>query len=367
MADVLYMYPQLVRVSFTNIAEKHVVQLRKCMTVETLEIKHTYLVHKHYPIIATHPVFWAFTHPSPTVLDLRLKQLEHVYKHCDALIGFDVADSDRIAQFCADLLNEYYDCVIVPSNASREAYIRSGVSIPVHVIPHGIDDRLINANPSLEHVYNFDLRLAFDYKCNKGYKYVLFFLWHSGYRKGADIVAQAMQIVQKERNDVLLLLKLGELADPYLRMFRNVKHIAIKGWLSHNELAFLYQLADVVVCPSRGGGFELNALEALAFGKPTIAHAHGCFADYAQWLITCKASYCHTVIPHNHIHIGGGWQILPNDLASKIMHVFDNYDKIADRYSKIAPQVRQQYNWQRIGKQLCDLFNQYLRNSSTKR
>ena len=199
MADVLYLYPQLVRVSFTNIAEKHVEQLCKCMTVETLEIKHTYIVHKHYPIIATHPVFWVFTHPSPTVLDLRLKQLEHVYKHCDALIGFDVADSDRIAQFCADLLNEYYDCVIVPSNASREAYIRSGVNIPVHVIPHGIDDRLINANPSLEHVYNFDLRLAFDYKCNKGYKYVLFFLWHSGYRKGADIVAQAMQIVQKEK------------------------------------------------------------------------------------------------------------------------------------------------------------------------
>ncbi|RLF41147.1 MAG: hypothetical protein DRN12_03785 [Thermoplasmata archaeon] len=364
MAEVLYLYPQIVRVSFTNVAEQHIAQLQKCFDVDVQEIKHTYLIHKHYKIIATHPVFWVFTHPSPLILDARLGELERIRQLCNALIGFDVADSDRIAQYCADLLNEYYDCIVLPSNASAEAYYKSGVNIDVHVIPHGIDERLLSAKPALHNIYNFDLRLAHAQKEQLGYKYVLFFLWHSGYRKGADIVAKAMQIVQKECNDVLLLLKLGEIGDPFIRCFSKVKHIAVKGWLTWHELAFLYQLADVVVCPSRGGGFELNAIEALAFGKPVIAHAHGCFADYAQWLITCKAKYCNTVIPNNHIHIGGGYEVDAEDMAGKILKVLDNYDRIADRYSKIAFWVRQKYNWMQIGKQLCRLFSNYLRNSS---
>ena len=367
MADILYVYPQTVRVSFTNIAEQHIKQLRQSYMVDTLDIKQTYLVDKHYPIIVTHPIFWAFTHQSPVMLDLRLRELERLYKHCDMLIGFDVADSDRIAPFCAELLNEYYSSVIVPSNASKFAYIKSGVYIPIHVIPHGVDDRLLNAKPSLDKVYNFNLRLAHLYKHDKQYRYVLFFLWHSYYRKGADIVLKAMQLVQKQYPNVILLLKTGELADYYVKAFRKVKHIAIKGWLSHDELAFLYMISDVVVVPSRGGGFELNALEALAFGKPVIAHAHGCFADYAKYMITCKVKYCNTVIPHNHIHIGGGYEVDAHDLADKIIMVLNNYDEYACKYTRIAPQIRQIYSWDKIGKQLCDLFNQFLRNNSHKR
>lgn len=360
-ADILYLYPMKERVSFTIVAEKHIEQLRNKFDVDYFEITEYYAkLDKRYKVIFTHPIFWVFTHLSPAILYERLGWLERIYEHADNLIGFDVADSDRISNLCADIVNEYYKAVIVPSNFSRKTFINSGVNVDVYVLPHGLNDGLINAKPSVDNVNNFDLRYLYTVKRKFGYKIVLFFLWHSGYRKGADIVANAVRIVQSKRKDVLLVIKTAYVFDPYIVMLRKNKSVLVKGWLSDEELAFLYDLADIVLCPSRGGGFELNALEAVARGKPVVAHHHGCFSDYKRYIIGCDVEYCKTVIPHNHIHIGGGYTVKYEDLADKILYVLDNYDDIKAKYAKYAKEVRERYNWNNIGKKLIKITEKYL-------
>jgi len=361
MTKIAYMYPIRNRVSFTYIGQMHVRLLRKAFTVDEIDILQYYLADSGYDVVVTHPIFYPFTHRNPLRFCERLGQLEKLREIAPVLVGFEVADSDRIADYCAEIINQFYDAFIVPSKFSCKVFYESGVRKPCYVIPHGIHPDLLRADPDKAELNNFDLRRVYELKRDYGKRIVLFFLWHSGWRKGADIVANAMNVVQEKRNDVILVIKCVNPVEPYLKYFRSVKHVLVRGWLSWNELALLYKLADVCVCPSRGGGFELNALEAIAMGVPTIAHPYGCFADYSRFLITAKATYGCKVIPDNHIHVGKGWSVDAKDLAEKIIDVINNIDEYKAKCEKYAEEVRKLYDWNRIGELLIDVFKKFVR------
>ena len=53
------------------------------------------------------------------------------------------------------------------------------------------------------------------------------------------------------------------------------RHVHFLSNLSYAELASCYATCDIFALPSRGEGFGLVYLEAMAFGKPVIAGAHG--------------------------------------------------------------------------------------------
>ncbi|RLG98613.1 hypothetical protein DRO29_00490, partial [Candidatus Bathyarchaeota archaeon] len=335
--------------------------LRKAFDVDEIDLLNYYLADSDYDIVVTHPIFYPFTHKNPLLFCERLGQLERIREQAPVLVGFEVTDSDKIADYCVEIVNSFYDAVIVPSTFSCRVMYNSGVRKPCYVVPHGIHPELLKADPDKAEMRNYDLRYAYETKRNLKRYYVLFFLWHSGWRKGADIVADAMKIVQSKRPDVVLVIKCVNPVEPFLKYFRGLKTILVRGWLTWNELALLYRLADVSVCPSRGGGFELNALESIAMGVPTIAHAYGCFADYSRFLITAKADYGTKVIPDNHIHIGKGWTVDANALAEKIIDIIDNYEEYKAKFEKYAEEVRKIYNWERIGDLLINMFSKLIK------
>ena len=53
------------------------------------------------------------------------------------------------------------------------------------------------------------------------------------------------------------------------------RHVHFLSKLSYAELASCYAACDIFALPSRGEGFGLVYLEAMAFGKPVIGGAHG--------------------------------------------------------------------------------------------
>ncbi|MGB9705603.1 MAG: hypothetical protein ACPL3C_09145, partial [Pyrobaculum sp.] len=82
--------------------------------------------------------------------------------------------------------------------------------------------------------------------------------------------------------------------------------------------------SDVVLVPSRGGGFERNALEALALGVPALVPAVGPWVEYIPpklfpYLAVAVEGF-DTVLPNNPIHTGRGPRADARDLAEKALN-----------------------------------------------
>lgn len=167
----------------------------------------------------------------------------------------------------------------VPSSFNIDTFRRSGVCVPMYVIPSGIDGA--DFRPGLR-----PLTIA----GASGVVFLSVFEW--SYRKGWDVLLRAWCQAFKRSDDVTLVLRtfprsgwdigdadreINERIDAYLSSElgldrQNVARIVVlSGQVSTRDLPRLYAAADAYVLPSRGEGWGRPYLEAMACGLPTIA------------------------------------------------------------------------------------------------
>ena len=188
-------------------------------------------------------------------------------------------------------------------------------------------------------------------KEQRNYKYVLFFVWYSEHRKGGDIVADVMSRIQREFDDVILLVKAGDVIDGSIHYFSSLKVAMIRGILQDYEIVQLYDLADVCVVPSRAGAFELNALEAMCRGVPTIATDGICFKDFQGYYIPIRSTNGRRVYPPQAvIHIGEGVEPDREDFYKKLVDVLDRLEHYKREFERRRQKLLEKYSWRR----LCD-------------
>ena len=186
---------------------------------------------------------------------------------------------------------------------------------------------------------------------------ILYFLVHSEYRKGADIVAEVMKRIQKKYPNVLLVVKSGH---DTKRIFNNIDHISITGWLDDKELKMLYDICDICISPSRGGGFELNALEAASRGIPTLVTNGGCFKDLINYFIPIRLSNkVVQPLPGNTVHIGYGYEVDKNDLEEKIIDTINRLEYWEHHFKNNSKEIREKYSWRNISKILDGYLKSY--------
>jgi len=288
-----------------------------------------------------------------------LSRLNTVRRACKKLVAFEVADTDRISNKAVALANEC-DLIIVPSRFSKYAFISSGVRAKVEVVPHGVskeffDEKKLPQSPQLR-------SLLFK-KSSGNYIYVLYFLMHSGFRKGADLVYTVMKEIQRRHDNVILVVKRDINPDPYMNLLRRLRLFEVAGWLSERELVALYDMCDVCVVPSRGGGFELNAIESLARGLPTLVPRWGCFLDYVEYAIPLEIETYEQVFKLNEeayrVHQGLGCKVSVLDFYVKLEHVINNLEDYKQVFEKRAHAIRRIFSWENIGKKIVDVFKKY--------
>ena len=167
------------------------------------------------------------------------------------------------------------DLVLAPSQdtANHVASQQEVARERIRVLPWALDpqfEEMVNKVSSTQKPANFP----------KGRVILTVGRWDSAERyKGMDTLITALPRLLTERSDVELAL-VGEGDDrSWLEDLADKngvrRHVHFLNGLSYAELAGCYLACEIFALPSRGEGFGLVYLEAMACGKPVIGGAHG--------------------------------------------------------------------------------------------
>ena len=168
------------------------------------------------------------------------------------------------------------DEVWVPTHFNAETFANAGVTVPIHVVPGGVDATLFR--PALR-----PLRVP----GTRGTVFLSIFEW--AFRKGWDVLLSAWAEAFGPEDDVSLVLRTTPVAGaagiPTSIDQRIDDHLALLGKgradvapiivlerpLSLADLPRLYAGADVYVSASRGEGWGRPLIEAMACRLPVVA------------------------------------------------------------------------------------------------
>ena len=232
-----------------------------------------------------------------------------------------------------------FDQIIVPSLQNVELF--SDYHPNVAYVPLGIDPEVWKFTPRKPPQMFFD-----------------FLIGGSGERKGTMLAYDAfLKVFGNEgswpRDSLIprLIMKSPggreEVDHPRVMM--------IAGRLSAEDEVGLYEDSHVYLQPSRGEGFGLQPLQAMAQGIPTIltnAHGHAAFAELAIPISATysKAGYFTAGDAHD------WWEPSFDELCDRMRWVYDNYDTALNDAAITAEIVAEKFTWRRCAEQFLEVI-----------
>lgn len=254
-------------------------------------------------------------------------------------------------------IQEHVDELWVPSDFVRSMYVADGVDESMVVtIPNGVD--LDHFHPSAADAVQTDGPVRF------------LFVGGLISRKGPDLLLRAWLEAFAERDDVVLQVKDFGAAGIYSNGDRGpIQAHAQSGALPRIELvdseldsdqmAALYQSADVLVHPYRAEGFAMPVLEAMACGLPVIVTAGGPTDEFcppeAGWRISSE----HCPLPARSLPgfetVHEPWILEPN-LAELVDALRTAADDPAQRRRRgaIGRETAKQYSWDAVAERYAE-------------
>ena len=236
------------------------------------------------------------------------------------------------------------DLVLVPSKFCQEAFARRGIE--TKVLPLGYNDKV------------------FTYK-EKEEKEVFTFLHYDAFntRKGWELVFKAFNEEFKDE-PVKLILKTIKTSLPFpILKSQYPKVEVIKKELPQEELVDLLHNSDCFVFPSRGEGFGLTPLEALATGTPTIIPNASGMSEYfnPEYFQEVKVAGMIPAIYHNFSPDDVGEMIDCDleDLKRQMRYVYEHRTEAYEKAAKGAKWVKEAYPISKTGKELATILKEY--------
>ena len=239
----------------------------------------------------------------------------------------DWAGKDGDAVDKCNQLNELW----VPCHQNKEVFEREGVTVPIKVVPAGVD-------PTEYYLLNRDKR------GNKPFTYLM--LGTLTARKNPGAVISAFMALFGDRKDVKLVLKTQDGTLGHLEFPTNNIEIIDKPY-PRWRIKKLYADADCFVFPTRGEGFGLPPVEAMATGLPVI------FADHTGMHEFANDKYNYPIrknvltpafrYPHNWGDVGNWYEPDYEEFKTLMKYVFDHKEEAKAKGLKASKWVRS--NW----------------------
>lgn len=212
-----------------------------------------------------------------------LAQVREAYSDARRKVVYTMFETDRLPTGWAETLNRM-DQVWVPSRHNLRTFAAAGVDASkIRLVPCGLDPAPFEAVRGRP--YPLPGRRA-------GTTFLSVFQWSR--RKGWDVLLEAWAKAFTPDQDVRLVLRCHPmggapdvraqvrtwLATRGLDLARMARVDFLDDFLPEDQVPSLYEAADVFVLPSRGEGWGLPYLEAMAAGKPCIGTAWGASGDF---------------------------------------------------------------------------------------
>jgi glycosyltransferase involved in cell wall biosynthesis len=253
---------------------------------------------------------------------------------------FTMWEASRLPESFREHLHEF-ETVVVPSKQNLELF--SQYHDNVRYVPLGIDS----------HDWRFRARQPVEDEFR-------FLIGGSGARKGVDLAHKAFLTLWGKEGSW------GSGPVPKLTMkspkggdFFGPRITVVGGKLDADEEIALYAQAHCYLQPSRGEGFGLQPLQAIAQGCPTIltdAHGHAAFAHLGYGI-------GYTMAPSDYFIFGDAgdwWEPNFDELVDKMRYVYDNYDDAQMKARASSAQAHVRFTWNKTATKFLDCFDRSL-------
>lgn len=185
---------------------------------------------------------------------------------------FTMMETEVIHPDMIRIMNSQYHECWVPTAWNAGTFKRSGLTIPINVMPLGIDPAIYH--PNVMEKIPKALRLtgitAGKYEVPTGFLFI--YVCQPSFRKGIEVVIEAFGQAFPEDKQAGLIIA----STAYSKsLFHPDSSVSSRIWLlddpvSETDLASIYKACRVYVCASRGEGWNLPMMEAAAVGLPVI-------------------------------------------------------------------------------------------------
>jgi len=249
------------------------------------------------------------------------------------------------------------DEIWVPSQHNKDAYINAGLKKEkIFVIPHGVDETRYNPSaPKLD--YNrgrFNFGSVFDWTERKN-PVALLRAYFNAFDKGEDVTLTIRTFwrfpIEKTREYIKGAVE--EIKAGYKGRKEFPKILFWFDSMDDGIMPNFYRSFDCFVLPTRGEGFGLPFIEAMACGVPTVGPSWGGNREFMNPDNSVLVDG--NVIPienQNFLRLqpqysGQRWfDIDEVQLAKGMRWVYENQDKANDMALKASEDIRKNFTWE---------------------
>lgn len=246
------------------------------------------------------------------------------------------------------MINMACDLLLVPCQHNKEVFRRSGVTIPIEVVPCGVNPELfpyVNRNRTKDH------------------KYTYFMYGTLTLRKNPGAVLSAFATLFRDNPEVRLVLKtqsgtLGHIE--YLDM--GDIEVIDELWTVERLYEALAD-ADCFVFPSRGEGFGLPPLEAMSTGLPTIIADNTGMSDYANLNynlpVKTKAEVPAQRFPNKWGNVGNWYEPDYQELKEYMQWCYLNKQEAKEMGDRASDWVQNEWSYDNAAQKLIDVIKKH--------
>lgn len=263
-------------------------------------------------------------------------------------VGWTMLEVTGLPQTWVDGCNQM-DEVWVPASFNLETFASSGVKVPLRVMPLGVDTDYFNPGIAGR-------------RPSERFIFLSVFEW--GERKAPEVLLRAFAEEFSVRDDVMLLLSISN-RDPFVDVDAQIAALDLppgapivvmcNAHLPAYQMGSLYRSADCFVLPSRGEGWGMPVLEAMACGLPAISTSWSGPADFLNDENGFPLSVKSMVKAESRCVYYEGFDWAEPDsehLKSLMRQVYEKPDAARARGLVAAEQVQANYTWQRCAERI---------------